>query len=59
MRDVSLGRCGKFVVLSNRMMPGAVPLRGPPGQGGPRGGGGGGGAAMRGPMGRGDYGKIW
>lgn len=32
-------------------MPGAVPLRGPPGQG-PRGG-----AAMRGPMGRGDYGK--
>lgn len=35
------------------MMPGAVPLRGPPGQG-PRGGG----AAMRGPMGRGDYGKI-
>lgn len=36
-----------------RMMPGAVPLRGPPGQG-PRAG-----AAMRGgPMGRGDYGKY-
>lgn len=34
------------------MMPGAVPLRGPPGQG-PRAG-----AAMRGPMGRGDYGKY-
>lgn len=41
-----------FVAL-RRMMPGAVPIRGPPGQGGgPRQG-----TTMRGPMGRGDYGK--
>lgn len=33
------------------MLPGTMPIRGPPGQG-PRTG-----PAMRGPMGRGDYGK--
>lgn len=34
------------------MMPGAMPIRGPPGQG-PRAG-----TGIRGPMGRGDYGKY-
>lgn len=34
------------------MMPGAMPIRGPPGQG-PRTG-----TTIRGPMGRGDYGKY-
>lgn len=42
-----------LLIILCRMMPGAVPLRGPPGQG-PRAG-----AAMRGPMGRGDYGKCF
>lgn len=42
----------KFYVFDFRMMPGAMPIRGPPGQG-PRTG-----AGIRGPMGRGDYGKC-
>lgn len=46
-------RVGDICRFSHRMMPGAVPLRGPPGQG-PRAG-----TAMRGPMGRGDYGKYY
>lgn len=47
---------------SRSMMPGAMPLRGPPGQGSGGGSGGGGPrtgtSGMRGPMGRGDYGKL-
>ncbi|XP_048520334.1 heterogeneous nuclear ribonucleoprotein Q-like isoform X4 [Dendroctonus ponderosae] len=43
-------RMMQMMQVRGGMMPGAMPLRGPPGSGGPRTGPG-----MRGPMGRGDY----
>ncbi|XP_074038969.1 synaptotagmin binding cytoplasmic RNA interacting protein isoform X7 [Leptinotarsa decemlineata] len=49
-------RMMQMMQVRGGMMPGAMPMRGPPGQGGPRSGSG----SMRGgPMGRGDYGWPW